>query len=275
MKTIALFLSICFFVLAAPAQACMVGKQKMDSLHQVFNTLFYEPGDTNRMEGNIPLFQSGYLLPDGEDLQFGDPGDTLRIDLTFNHAFFGNELGYMAGNGYYTLVEDQYSQNGRFNFRKQFKNKSSKRYNGQNLMKHFNLQDVEFTIPEAFMFADTVSVAGSPMQRWYADADLNPFGQKDHFLAFAIDDQSLLNVYNQLFGFNYLAELDNVWMIAFEDLNLGDADYTDLVAIVSRPYALNYSQEPVHAPLPGAFVLLFSGLTAIAGLRARRSKRLE
>jgi hypothetical protein len=117
------------------------------------------------------------------------------------------------------------------------------------------------------MFADTVSMHGDPLQRWYADANLNPLGQKDHFLAFAIDNQGLLDTFNSNYGTNYTAGLDDIWMIAFEDLNLGDADYTDLVAVVARPSYLN----PAPVPLPGAAVLLFSGLASIAGCRALRS----
>ncbi len=69
------------------------------------------------------------------------------------------------------------------------------------------------------------------------------------------------------FGTSYTAELDDVWMIGFEDLNLGDADFDDLVAVVSRPQALNL----VAAPLPGAGLLLFSGLVTLIGSRVRRS----
>jgi hypothetical protein len=89
-------------------------------------------------------------------------------------------------------------------------------------------------------------------------------GAKDHFLAFEITDDALLSVFNTRFGTDYSTSLDDVWMIAFEDLNLGDADYNDLVAIVSRPHDLN----PV--PVPGAALLLFSGLAAAVGPRLRR-----
>ena len=109
------------------------------------------------------------------------------------------------------------------------------------------------------MWTDTIGYMGGDLQRWYSDQAANPFGGEDHFLAFSIQDQNLLDVYNSRFGTSYDAKLDQVWMLAFEGLNLGDADYTDLVAVVSRPSDLN----PV--PLPGT-VLLFG--SAVAGLAA-------
>jgi len=211
----------------------------------VFNTLFYETESADRLSSDIELLNSAYFLPNGEDLQFGDPGDTLRIDLTYRDASFGNELGYMSGESYSTLIDASHIENHQIN-------------------QHGNT----FTVPENFMFADTVSVYGDPMQRWYADAERNPLGQKDHFLAFAIDDQTLLDNYYSMYGVEYSAGLDDVWLIAFEDLNLGDADYTDLVAVVSRPSELN--STPVPTPLPAAVWLLGSGILGIAGLRKRR-----
>ena len=269
MKAIAFLLSIFLMVAIGPAQACMVGQPKLDDLYQVFNSLFYEPGDTGRMGSDIELLNSGFYLPNGQDLQFGNPGDTLRIDLTFNDALFGNELGYMSGGQYHMLVEDQYARSNRYHpFRSNFNNGRYAGHRDQRGDRPFHRpEDATFTVAEDFMIADTVSVFGFPMQRWYADAQLNPFGQKDHFLAFAIDDQSLLDNYNLLFETEYSVGLDEVWMIAFEGLNLGDADYTDLVAVVARPFELN----PVAVPLPGAALLLLSGLVAVTGFRISRS----
>jgi hypothetical protein len=101
--------------------------------------------------------------------------------------------------------------------------------------RRINPSGITFTAAENFLFTDTVSIYGDPMQRWYADEERNPLGQKDHFLTFAIDDQTLLDAFYSLYGIEHAVGLDDVWLIAFEDLNLGDADYTDLVAVVSRP----------------------------------------
>ena len=233
-------------VLLMPVVPANASQTELNDLYQVFNTLFYESGDADRLDSDIELLNSSYFLSNGEDLQFGNPGDTLRIDLTFSEAAFGNELGYVVGETYTSLIEAPTD--------------SDKR--------RINSSGITFAVPEEFLFADTVTVAGDPMQRWYADAELNPLGQKDHFLAFAIDDQTLLDAFYSLYGIEYTAGLDDVWLIAFEDLNLGDADYTDLVAVVSRPAELN--SAPIPTPVPAAVWLLGSGLLGVAGLRKRK-----
>ena len=248
MKRITLLLTIGLLLLTGHAYAYLVAQPANAPLYQVFNDFFYESGAPNRMGSNIELLNSGYFLPDGSDLAFGEPGAVLRIDLTYSAAGFTNELGYMAGDTYHTLAVPN--------------KKVPIKRNGNP-----TAEQPTFTIPEDFMFADSVIVRGDVLQRWVADADSNPLGAKDHFLAFSIDDQSLLDAYNQLFGTDYTDGLDQVWMIAFEDLNLGDADYNDLIAIVARPHALNLN--PV--PLPGAAVLLFSGLAAVIGIGKRRT----
>ena len=248
MRKISSLLTIIIMLLAVRVHADMIPDVKGGELFQVFNTLFFESEDQAGMGSNIELLQSGYLMSDGSDLAFGNAGDTLRIDLTFRESGFGGTLGIWNGindaddSGYQTLV------------------------GGDKIEKDaFSRQDRNFTMPDGYTFADTRMENGEPQQRWSADRELNALGTKDHFLAFAIDDDALLETFNRQLGTFYTSGVDDVWLIAFEELNLGDADYNDLVAVVSRPADLN----PI--PAPGAALLMFSGLAGVVGMRLRRS----
>ncbi len=66
-----------------------------------------------------------------------------------------------------------------------------------------------------------------------------------------------------LFDTDYTAAADDVWLIGFEERNLGDADFNDLVAVISRPGELN----PQDVPSPGAAILFISGLVLVVGRR--------
>ena len=188
------------------------------------------------------LNSSGFLVSDKS--VFGEAGETWRLDLTFSNASYGNELGYMIGDEYTALM----STSG---------------------IERYNIYEygTTFTVSDEFMFADTVYISGDPMQRWFSDASLNDLGNKDHFLSFNITDKDLLQTCNEIYSTSFDIDNDEVWMIAFEDLNLGDADYDDLVAIVSKPAEI---QAQNHAPIPGSVLLAFSGMMAIIVPRIRR-----
>ena len=197
------------------------------------------------LSSDIELLNSSYFIPDGEDTQWASAGDMLKIDATYRDAMFWQELGYISGDAYVSLIDRQDINN-----------------------RQYTRQEADgFTIPENFTWTDTIGLTGDdPLQRWYSETEMNSLGGKDHFLAFAIDDENLLSVFNDRFGTDYHAGIDDVWMIAFEDLNLGDADYTDLVAVIARPADLN----PV--PLPASGLLLAGAVGAMGCLRRRQTK---
>ncbi len=244
MKRIVSAILLLTLVCVSQAAACLTAPKQTSELYQLFNSFFYAPQDASRMAGNIDLLNSEFFIPNGSDLAFGDAGDSLRVDLTYSKDIFGHELGYLDGDRYSTLVTADAIGKGRV-----------------------QSQNAVLTLSGQFSFADTIEMMGYPLQRWSSDPAQNPLGARDHFLAFAITDDELLAAFNRQYLTDYSTSHYDVWMIAFESLNLGDADFNDLVAVVSRPLAA------VHTPVPGAALLLFSGLAAAVGLRpSRRSK---
>lgn len=246
MLRIILTATMVFMFLFSQAHACLYQPESGDDLYQVFNHFFFDDdiGETG-FSSDIELLNSAYFIPDGEDTQWASAGDTLKIDATYRDAMFRQELGYISGDAYVNLIDRQDIHN-----------------------RQYTRQEVDgFIVPENFTWTDTIGLAGDdPLQRWYSETEMNPLGGKDHFLAFAIGDENLLSVFNDRFGTDYHAGIDDVWMIAFEDLNLGDADYTDLVAVIARPAELN----PV--PLPASGLLLASAIGAMGCLRRRQTK---
>jgi hypothetical protein len=94
---------------------------------------------------------------------------------------------------------------------------------------------------------------------WYSLDTLNIDGQNDHFVAFSVPSD-LVNYYNLNNGNNPDLS-DNVYLLAFEDLNLGDKDYNDLVVLVDEV-------APISEP---ATMLLFgSGLIGLAALGRKK-----
>ena len=95
---------------------------------------------------------------------------------------------------------------------------------------------------------------------WYSLDNLNIDGQNDHFVAFSVPS-GLVNYYNSHNEVLQPDLNDNVYLLAFEDLNLGDQDYNDLVVLVDEV-------APISEP---ATMLLFgSGLIGLAALGRKK-----
>jgi hypothetical protein len=96
---------------------------------------------------------------------------------------------------------------------------------------------------------------------WFSDSSLNPSGQRDHMVAYAGQGGDL-----DLGGAAGTQNWDaNSYILAWEDLNLGDWDYQDMVILVKNV-------RPV--PDAGTTLVLLGGSIGVLGLfRRQRSAR--
>lgn len=90
---------------------------------------------------------------------------------------------------------------------------------------------------------------------WYSDPTLNSGGQQDHFVAYQGKNGSTLNLATSV------AYDSNDYILAIEDLNLGDKDYNDMVVLVQNV-----------SPVPDAgatLALLGLSMTGVCALRRK------
>ena len=171
MTTITLLLSIFFFASGRYRAGYGIVQPRANDLYQVFNGFVYEGGDAGRMSSNIELLNSDYFLPDGEDSNFGNVGDTLHIDLTMSNVGWGSarmtyELGYMNGDTYHTLIDGQRLRYGYIDKHcKQYMQSYKENIQNERYYDPFKRHEETFTISEEWMFAVTVMMDGDPLQR--------------------------------------------------------------------------------------------------------------
>ncbi|MBN9692869.1 MAG: DUF4114 domain-containing protein [Verrucomicrobia bacterium] len=92
---------------------------------------------------------------------------------------------------------------------------------------------------------------------WYSDTSLNSGGKKDHLVAYKGQGDDLL-----IKGSTHIWDSSS-YLLAWEDLNLGDADYNDMVVLVKNV-----------TPVPDSgttMALLGLGLVGIGVLRQKRA----
>lgn len=101
---------------------------------------------------------------------------------------------------------------------------------------------------------------------WFSDSSLNAGGQLDHFVAFQGQAGSWLNAGTTTQ--KWVAFDADDYVIAIEDLNLGDQDYNDMVVLVQNVRAAP-SPPPETVPDAGATILLLGA--SMGGVLALRS----
>jgi hypothetical protein len=107
---------------------------------------------------------------------------------------------------------------------------------------------------------------------WYSDSSLNAGGQLDHFVAFQGKQNAWINAGTTTRKWVSFDADD--YVIAMEDLNLGDQDYNDMVVLVQNVKTVSSAPPPPQQVPDGGTTLLLLGasLCGMVALRCRLAR---
>lgn len=236
-------ITVCAFMmlllLVSPAQADYIQQRAQggEALYEVVNHFFLQGQEDAQYRNNFELLLSSILpgspislVADAQQTVWNS-GNELRLEALYRDTASWQGFGYTSDGVFNELADCN-----------TYENSSYARPD----------QEISFGSQDGSLVW-TNTIGGYGLERITVLAR-EAYSARGHYLTFAINDETLLTAFEDLYGLHhdYFEAGQQVWLVAFDGLDIGSRDYTDLVAIVSS--------DITQVPVPGTLVLLASAL---------------